>query len=206
MPAKAVDLPPNIGEKFIFAETILGSFTTLDMLYYSVFVARGNAKAILARFGNEHTGEDTAAILFTSGSTNNPKGVPLTNRNVIENLKAVVVRGQFTEKDVLMGALPCFHSFGFTATLVMPMLYGLRCVYTPNPTAYFDIARQMARWAPSIYLSTPTWLQRVYQSADKHPDWVRSMRAVIVGAEKCPQSLKDSAKAQYDTTVGKDTA
>jgi acyl-CoA synthetase (AMP-forming)/AMP-acid ligase II len=69
------------------------------------------------------------------------KGVPLTNANIIETIRGVIVRGQFTKDDVIMAALPPFHSFGFTGTVVVPLLYGIRCVYFPNPTAFFDVGR-----------------------------------------------------------------
>ena len=195
--SKGIDMPNSLGDKLVFAEDVMNSFTTLDKMWIALVVARGSTESLLRQFspGAPRGPSSVAAILFTSGSTARPKGVPLTNGNIIENLKAVVARGMFVADDVLMAALPPFHSFGFAATTVMPVIFGVRVVYFPNPTAFFDIARQMARWRPTVYFSTPSWLSKIYASSTKHPEWVSTLRAAVVGAEACPQRLVDEALA-----------
>eukprot|EP00971_Amphidinium_carterae_P188263 3736995-Amphidinium_carterae.1 len=107
-----------------------------------------------------------AVVLFTSGSESVPKGVPLTHGNVLTNVEGmmavaeakdcVLVRDLFLvlcarylfltkDSDCMFGALPPFHSFGFTVTTCGPMVTGLKAAFYPNPTEYRRIARAWLR-------------------------------------------------------------
>eukprot|EP00008_Paramoeba_atlantica_P003074 CAMPEP_0201489040 /NCGR_PEP_ID=MMETSP0151_2-20130828/20979_1 /ASSEMBLY_ACC=CAM_ASM_000257 /TAXON_ID=200890 /ORGANISM="Paramoeba atlantica, Strain 621/1 / CCAP 1560/9" /LENGTH=1156 /DNA_ID=CAMNT_0047874505 /DNA_START=26 /DNA_END=3496 /DNA_ORIENTATION=- len=189
--SKNTDLPAGVGEQFLFIEDLMESFTTLDLIIAKFTLGSKSASSLLKRYCNSHTPEDHAVILFTSGSTSMPKGVPLTNQNLIADVKGVITRAEMTSKDIIMAALPPFHSFGFTASVVVPCLFGIKCVYYPNPTAFFDIGRQMARWQPTIYFSTPSWMLKVYSATASKPEWSSSLRLIVVGAEACPTELKE---------------
>ena len=78
-------------------------------------------------------GDTLAAVIFSSGSTGVPKGVMLTNRNILANVDSIGQVYQLAPKDVLVGVLPFFHSFGFTGTIWLPALSGFGVVYHPNP-------------------------------------------------------------------------
>src|SRR3989338_1828853 len=77
--------------------------------------------------------EDLATIMFTSGSTGIPKGVVLTQGNILSNIQALTMILNLDSKDSILGILPFFHSFGFTSTLWFPLIAGFKAVYHSNP-------------------------------------------------------------------------
>ena len=89
---------------------------------------------MLRIFGlSEIKGDDAAVILFTSGSEAAPKGVPLSHRNILVNIETAMEIVEFVNKDVFLGFLPPFHSFGLTVCSILPVVTGARAVFHPNP-------------------------------------------------------------------------
>ncbi|MEY3607238.1 MAG: Bifunctional protein Aas, partial [Verrucomicrobiota bacterium] len=84
--------------------------------------------------GLPHTGDrEEAGLLFTSGSSGEPKGVVLTHRNLLANCAQISSLSILPESSSVLGCLPIFHSFGFTVTLWYPILRGSRVVTVPSP-------------------------------------------------------------------------
>src|SRR5260370_42309217 len=77
--------------------------------------------------------DDIASIIFSSGSTGDPKGVVLTHYNVASNVQQLSQVFMLHAEDRIMGILPFFHSFGFTGTLCLPAATGIGVVFHPNP-------------------------------------------------------------------------
>jgi len=128
--------------------------------------SRKSAGALAGRFGLEKIApESEAVVLFTSGSENYPKGVPLSHGNILSNVSGVLEAAQAKQSDCLFGVLPPFHSFGFTVTTIGPAVTGLKAAYYPNPTEHRRIAREMARWRPTVFLGTPTFANGILQAA-----------------------------------------
>src|SRR5204863_88343 len=80
------------------------------------------------------TPDQPAVVLFTSGSEKAPKAVPLTHNNILSDQRSGIPVMGLTRKDVLLGFLPAFHSFGMTVTSLLPLLSGIRVVHHPDPT------------------------------------------------------------------------
>jgi long-chain-fatty-acid--[acyl-carrier-protein] ligase len=138
------------------------------------------------RLGKART-HATAVVLFTSGSESLPKAVPLTHANLLANLRDVCAVFPFGYDDRLIGILPPFHSFGLTATLLLPLCAGVPVVYHPNPTEGAALARTIAAYRVTLLLGTPTFLGGILRAArDRELD---TLRAVISGAEKCPDQV-----------------
>ncbi|MEW4456099.1 AMP-binding protein [Bremerella sp. JC817] len=131
--------------------------------------------------------DDPAVILFTSGSESLPKAVPLSHKNLIANMRAGCDHMNFHRGDTLLGFLPPFHSFGLTATSLMPLLAGIRVVHHADPTDSRMLARVIAAYKPTLMFATPTFLQYIVSSSE--PGELNSLRLVLVGAEKCPPAL-----------------
>jgi acyl-[acyl-carrier-protein]-phospholipid O-acyltransferase/long-chain-fatty-acid--[acyl-carrier-protein] ligase len=137
----------------------------------------------------------TATILFSSGSTGRPKGVVLSHGNILSNALAVGQAMGMTEADRLLGVLPFFHSFGFTATLWTPLLHGATAVFHPRPTEAQKIGELAASERVTICLATPTfyqgWMRRIPMQAFEH------LRLAVVGAEKLQPRFADDFAAKY---------
>lgn len=131
--------------------------------------------------------DDTAVILFTSGTESLPKGVPLSHNNILSNQRAGLSCIKVLPSDVLYGALPPFHSFGFSVTGLFPLLIGLRVFYAPDPTQYFAMAHDIEEWDVTLICSAPTFMKGLFQVA--RPSQLRTLRMGVAGAEKVPEGL-----------------
>ena len=81
----------------------------------------------------KRTANDLATIIFSSGSTGEPKGVMLTHHNVLANIRQMTQVFSFSSDDKIMGVLPFFHAFGFTVTLWLTATYGVGVAFHPSP-------------------------------------------------------------------------
>lgn len=135
------------------------------------------------------THDDVAAILFSSGSTGDPKGVVLTHKNVHANCDAVAQLIPLDRHDRLVGVLPLFHSFGNMA-LWYAALQGAGIVFHPNPLEAAAVGELVARHRATILLATPTFLQLYLRRCE--PGEFGSLRIVLTGAEKLTDELADA--------------
>src|SRR5262249_3092575 len=94
--------------------------------------------------------DQTAVILFTSGSEKAPKAVPLSPDNLLSNQRAMLSVLALSRKDAILGFLPAFHSFGLAMTGLLPLLAGIRVVHHPDPTAAATLARKIAAYHPTL--------------------------------------------------------
>jgi long-chain-fatty-acid--[acyl-carrier-protein] ligase len=130
---------------------------------------------------------ETAVVLFTSGSESLPKAVPLSHDNLLGNVRDLAAFFAFSPNERMIGILPPFHSFGLTCTVILPFCNGFRVVYHPNPTEGLALARITEAYGVTMLVGTPTFLQGITRAAKD--EQLQSLRTVITGAEKCPESL-----------------
>jgi acyl-[acyl-carrier-protein]-phospholipid O-acyltransferase/long-chain-fatty-acid--[acyl-carrier-protein] ligase len=140
--------------------------------------------------------DQTATIMFTSGSTGIPKGVELSHANVLSNILAVAQVYDLGPTDRLMGILPFFHSFGFTASLWLPLLSGMGAVYHFSPLDAKKIGELVADYRCTFLMGTPTFLQSFIRRVDAQK--FRTLRCVVVGAEK----LREETAAAFEEKFG----
>jgi acyl-[acyl-carrier-protein]-phospholipid O-acyltransferase/long-chain-fatty-acid--[acyl-carrier-protein] ligase len=134
-----------------------------------------------------HRLEDLATVVFSSGSTGEPKGVMLSHGNIAANVESMLQAAELSADDRALGVLPLFHSFGYTVTLWVPLQVGASVVYHPDPRQAKEIGELCRAHRCTIYLSTATFLRFCLKKCA--PDDFRSVRLLICGAEKLPQSL-----------------
>ena len=131
--------------------------------------------------------EDIATIIFSSGSTGEPKGVVLTHYNVAANVEQLNQVFLLHSNDRIMGILPFFHSFGFTGTLCLPAATGIGVVFHPNPLDSRVIGALVNKYAVTMLLATPTFLNAYTRRCE--PEQFGSLRFVMAGAEKLPERI-----------------
>jgi acyl-[acyl-carrier-protein]-phospholipid O-acyltransferase/long-chain-fatty-acid--[acyl-carrier-protein] ligase len=130
---------------------------------------------------------EEAGLLFTSGSSGEPKGVVLTHRNILANCAQISSLSILPESCSLLGCLPVFHSFGFTVTLWYPMLRGCRVVTVPSPLDTRKIIDAIRDEQATVLIGAPTFIRPIMKKAQ--PSELRSLDLVVTGAEKLPDDL-----------------
>ena len=130
------------------------------------------ASILSTLLGLPSTGGDAeAALLFTSGSSGEPKGVVLTHRNIISNVSQFGARLSLKGGEKILGCLPLFHSFGSTVTLWFPVIEGLGLVTYPTPLEPPKLAELIEKHSVDVLLATPTFL-RGYMRRAGMTGWV----------------------------------
>ncbi len=140
-----------------------------------------------------------AVLLFTSGSSGDPKGVVLSHRNLVGNVSQFSVLLDAAPNDLILASLPFFHSFGCTVTLWFPLIDGVRIVTYPNPLDTAKCAELIERHRVTIVLAAPTFLRGYLRKAEGPQ--LRSVRLTITGAEKLPRSLAEAFARRFGKPV-----
>lgn len=148
-----------------------------------------------------HDAEATAAILFSSGSEGQPKGVMLSHRNLMANVKQTSDALNTEHNDVMMGSLPLFHAFGLTVTQFLPLIEGLPLVCHPDPTDAAGIAKAVAKHRATIMCGTSTFLRLFTRSSNVHPLMLDSIRVVVAGAEKVDDSVRSAFQLKFHKLI-----
>jgi len=136
---------------------------------------------------------DPAVVLFTSGTEGLPKGVVLTNGNLTANSRQIFAHanGALSPADIVLNPLPTFHSFGLTASTLMPLFNGLKVVLYPNPLHYAEVARLILSSGATVLMATDTFLNGYIRAAK--PGELNSIRLVVAGAE----AVKDDTRRRW---------
>jgi acyl-[acyl-carrier-protein]-phospholipid O-acyltransferase / long-chain-fatty-acid--[acyl-carrier-protein] ligase len=139
--------------------------------------------------------ERPATVIFSSGSTAQPKGIVLSHTNIAADLDAIQDVVQVTSCDAICGALPFFHSFGYTATMWFPLTMGFSAHFHPSPLDGKSIARLVRDRKATLLLATPTFLQSYMRRANRSD--FASLRLVVAGGEKLSQRIADEFAAAF---------
>jgi acyl-[acyl-carrier-protein]-phospholipid O-acyltransferase/long-chain-fatty-acid--[acyl-carrier-protein] ligase len=167
---------PRISEKLV--SLALAWLTPQWMLYKAIGAGRTSSRRAV---------DDLASVIFSSGSTGDPKGVMLTHFNIASNIQQVSQVFMLGGKDKILGILPFFHSFGFMAGLWMPAVNGVGVVYHPNPLDARILGELVSKYKVTFLIATPTFLQAYMKRCP--PESFGSLQYVLVGAEKLPERV-----------------
>ncbi len=181
--AQGVDFG-QVAERFVYAEEIASK----------IGLGRKICAALMSRLSwrslRKAKPSPTAVVLFTSGSESLPKSVPLSHENMLTNVRDVTARVSVRGRDSMIGFLPPFHSFGITATVVLPLCLGVRVVYHPNPTEVLVLARMIEAYKCTVLMGTPTFFGGILRVANA--EQLATLRLAVTGAEKCPGRIYDA--------------
>lgn len=139
---------------------------------------------------------DPAVVLFTSGSEGLPKAVLLSHKNLQANVLQIHLAVPFNANDIILNALPMFHSFGLTVGTILPLLYGVKTYYYPSPLHYRIIPEAAYDIQATAVLGTDTFLYGYGRMANPYDFF--SVRFAVVGGEK----LKDRTKELWMNKFG----
>jgi acyl-[acyl-carrier-protein]-phospholipid O-acyltransferase/long-chain-fatty-acid--[acyl-carrier-protein] ligase len=145
-------------------------------------------------------GDDREAVLlFTSGSSGDPKGVALTHRSIIGNIAQFSSTLNLGREDSIMASLPFFHSFGCTVTLWYPLIGGFRMVTYPTPVDVVKNAELLQQHSVTLLVTTPSFLRGYLKRAQ--PEQFRTIKLLITGAEKLSQDLQLAFEEKFQMPV-----
>lgn len=142
---------------------------------------------------------EEAGLLFTSGSSGDPKGVMLSHRNIIGNVEQIAAMGLLLPGDSVLACLPLFHSFGFTVTLWYPILQKGRVIAVPSPLEIKKIASAIKEEKATVLLGTPTFLRPYLKKVDAAD--LQTLRLIVTGAEKLPKDLAEAFEAKFGKKI-----
>ncbi|MBF0569458.1 MAG: MFS transporter [Candidatus Omnitrophica bacterium] len=182
----------------IFVEDAFKELNVLDWLgaLWPLFIVpRALAHRIIFGSWNDRDNNDLATVVFTSGSTGIPKGVMLTHANVSSNLEGLYQVFHIRDNDVLLGVLPFFHSFGFTAGLWLPLVSGMGAAYHVNPLDAKVVGELVKQHKATILIATPTFLSAYTRRCEK--EQFVTLRIVVVGAEKLKTSVAQAFQDKF---------
>jgi len=143
--------------------------------------------------------KDEAILLFTSGSSGNPKGVALTHRNVMANVAQFSSRLSMNSSDSILGSLPLFHSFGCTVTLWYPLISGLNLITYPSPLETKKLGELIEKHRITLMIATPTFLRGYLRGVNREA--LASLKMVVTGAEKLPPTVAAAFEQRFGKKV-----
>lgn len=148
--------------------------------------------------GSKRKPQDEAVVLFTSGTEGAPKGVVLSNRNLVGNVAQILCRINVKPGEFLLNSLPVFHCFGMMGGIILPVAGGIASLQVPSPLLYKEIPEAIAKHKVTIIFSTSTFFGQYANHATK--EMLQSLRLIIAGGEK----LQNKVTNTWQEKFGKD--
>lgn len=187
--------------KLLMLEDIREEISTLSRIVTLLKAILLPASMIKKSYFKEVSMNDTAAILFSSGSEGSPKGVELTHINIAANAKQAAIELEAADSDVIMSTLPTFHAFGFAITTLMPLSEGIPIVCHADPKDVSTISSGIQKYSGTILVGTPTFLRMYTISKKVTYESMQSLRLVVAGAEKLRSEVRDGFEKKFKMPV-----
>ena len=186
--------------EFVFMEEVAANFSKLASTFQYLkarllppFCFRSRYSAIKR--------ENTATILFSSGSEGTPKGIELSHTNLMSNIKQISEVLDPQKDEVLMASLPPFHALGLTVTLFMPVIEGIKLICQPDPTNARATAKLISEHKATMLFGSSTFLRLYVQDANVHPLMLSSLRVVVAGAEKLRETVANGFRLKFGKEI-----
>ena len=202
MQERGMDLKSFFPEsKLLMLEDIREEISTISRIGTLLKAILLPANLIQKSYFRDVSMNDTAAILFSSGSEGSPKGVELSHGNIAANAKQAAIELGAVESDVIMSTLPTFHAFGFAITTLMPLSEGIPIVCHADPKDVVTIASGIQKYSGTILVGTPTFLRMYTISKKVSVESMQSLRLVVAGAEKLRSEVREGFENKFNMPV-----
>lgn len=182
--------------RMVFIEDAMEDIGKRRLMFFLAASALLPARLLSALFcGAPRDPKGLATVVFTSGSTGAPKGVMLSHHNIISNIEGFQQVFNVSGRDTVLGALPFFHTFGYTATIWFPLITGFSAFYHPNPMDARAVGEFARARRATILVGAPTFYNAYIRKCS--PEDFRTLRYAIAGAEKLRPQTQREFKARF---------
>ena len=178
-------------------DTLLARLPVRRVLLEDLPIRRGVALSFLSRRPPLPSADpdDTAVILYTSGTSAVPKGVELTQRNLKSNCDNCIVSARFTGEHRFLNILPPFHVFGLTANVLVPFVRGCTVLSLPRfqPAVILNWVKEKQ---VSVLMATPSMYAALARVKTPPPNVLQPLYLAISGGEPLPAAIDDECRAR----------
>lgn len=198
--SKLPQFPWPKGDAIIHLDKTLKGIGMPRIAGWVAFARMAPMPLISSRFNLDvYSGDDEAALLFTSGSSGEPKGVSLSHRMIVANVTQLLSKVYLPPGSKFLCSLPIFHSFGLTISTMLPAFYGFGMVTYPSPLEAKKLNELIEEHEISLVVSTPTFARSMLRRASAAT--YKSVKYFIVGAEKLQKVVADEFQEKCGLTV-----
>lgn len=186
----------DVGAPLVYLEDLKDKISLGDKLFSALNVKLRSAAGLHRMLGcNKKRIDDPLTIIFTSGSTGVPKGVVLTYGNIASNVDGIDASIRLNDRDVVLGILPLFHSFGYTVTMWAAMTLPSSVVFHFSPLDARQIGKLAEQYKATVLLATPTFLRNYIRRVE--PPQFKTLDVIVLGAEKMPIEVADDFQKTF---------
>lgn len=189
------------GVQLIKMEELAKSITTQEKLITLFWLRLLPNWLIQKIYLTESSADSCAVILFSSGSEGAPKGVQISHKNLLANVKQVADVLNMEDMDVVMANLPLFHAFGLTVTQFLPLVQGLPLVCHADPTDVLGSSKAIATYRATILFGTSTFLRLYVRNTKIQPLMLSTLRLVVAGAEKLHAEVRTGFIQKFNIPI-----
>jgi long-chain acyl-CoA synthetase len=192
-------------ERFVFCETSDNGIAQHNIESLTLYPKMKSFTEVIASGDLSYQGpvlrdDDTAIILYTSGTTGKPKGAMLTHKNLYSNASDVGDYLRMNDQDRVITTLPMFHVFCLTVALNAPLLSGATMLISPrfSPKEIFDLAKE---YKATVFAGVPTMYNFLYQYPDGNPEDFKTLRLCISGGASLPVALLNNFEKKFNVGI-----
>ncbi len=198
--SKLPQFPWPKGDAIIHIDRVLKGLGMAKIAPWVAFAKLAPMPVVARTFElDKRHGDDEAALLFTSGSSGEPKGVPMTHRMIIANCTQILSKIDIDPGAAILCSLPIFHSFGMTVCTFLPAISGFRMVTFPSPLEVKKLNELIEQHQCQLVVMTPTFARGLVRRAHAHN--YDCVKYFIVGAEKLQKAVADEFMEKCNTQL-----
>ena len=188
--AKLPQFPWPPADQIIYIERVLKGLGMAKIATWVAFAKLAPMPLVNKTFHlDARSGQDEAALLFTSGSSGEPKGVSMTHTMLVGQILQMNCKVDMPKHAAILSSLPIFHSFGLSVSTLMPAIFGITMVTYPSPLDAKRLNELIEKHKCRLVVTTPTFARSMLRRATA--ETFKSVHYFVVGAEKLQQSVAD---------------